>query len=247
MWGRGRVPSVSGMSTALSRSLPSTPDRGRTGPAEGAAELRVSPSEIDSRLRGRHHETQALDRLLVDVRSGRSRALVLRGEAGIGKTALLEHLAGRASGCHLVRVVGVESEMEFAFSGVHQLCAPFIERLERLPVPQRTALNVAFGLGEGGAPDRFLVSLAVLNLLSDVAEERPVVCVVDDVQWLDQASVHALAFVARRLLAESVALVFATRPDVVDHPLRHVPELHLTGLAVADSRALLRSALRGPL
>ena len=102
-------------------------------------------------------------------------------------------------------------------------------------------------MGEGGAPDRFLVSLAVLNLLSDVAEDRPVVCVIDDVQWLDQASVHALAFVARRLLAESVALVFATRSDVADHPLRDMPELHLTGLAVADSRVLLRSALRGPL
>src|SRR6202023_1925109 len=139
------------------------------------------------------------------------RALVLRGEAGVGKSALLEYLGQHASGCGLARAVGVESEMELAYAGLQQLCAPFLDRLERLPGPQRGALGTAFGLRDGDAPDRFLVGLAVLSLLSDIAEKRPLVCIVDDAQWLDAASAQALAFVAPRLGAEAVGLVFAVR------------------------------------
>lgn len=173
--------------------------------------------------------------------------LVLRGEPGIGKTALLEHLAGRADGCRVARATGVELEMELAFAGLHQLCAPFLDRLDRLPGPQRDALGTAFGLRDGNPPDRFLISLAALSLLSDVAEEQPLVCLVDDAQWLDQASAHTLTFVARRLLAEPVALVFATRTVGEDKAFRQIPEMQLTGLSDADSRALLRAGLRGPL
>jgi DNA-binding CsgD family transcriptional regulator len=172
--------------------------------------------------------------------------LVVRGEAGIGKTALLEHLAGRASGCRIARATGVESEMELAFAGLHQLCAPFLDRLDRLPAPQRDALGTAFGMQDGAAPDRFLIGLAVLSLLSDVAESQPLVCVVDDAQWLDQASVNTLAFVARRLFAESVALVFATRTTAEDQALGRLPEMLVRELGDADSRALLRTALHGP-
>jgi hypothetical protein len=136
---------------------------------------------------------------------------VLRGEPGVGKTVLLGYLVQRASGCGIARAVGVESEMELAFAGLHQLCASFLNRLERLPGPQRDALGTAFGLRGGDAPDRFLVGLAVLSLLSDVADERPLVCIVDDAQWLDAASAQALAFVAHRLGAESVGLVVAMR------------------------------------
>ena len=166
--------------------------------------------------------------LVASVRAGPSRALVLRGEAGVGKSALLEYLVRRASGCGIARAAGVESEMELAFAGLHQLCAPFVDRLERLPGPQRDALGTAFGLRDGDAPDRFLVGLAVLSLLSDVAEERPLVCVVDDAQWLDGASAQALAFVARRLGAESVGLVFAVREPA--------GERHLEGLRGARRR-----------
>ena len=162
-------------------------------------------------MRGRSGECEALDRLLEGVRADQSRVLVLRGEAGVGKSALLDYLDERASGCRVVRAAGVESEMELAFAGLHQLCAPMLERSTRLPDPQRDALGTAFGLSAGAAPDRFLVGLAVLGLLSEVAEEQPLVCLVDDAQWLDRASAQALAFVARRLLAESVALVFAVR------------------------------------
>jgi len=137
--------------------------------------------------------------------------LVVRGEAGIGKTALLEYAIESASDLRIVRAVGVESEMELAFAGLHQLCAPMLDRFERLPGPQRDALATTFGLNLGAVPDRFLVGLAVLSLLSEVAEEQPLLCVVDDGQWLDEASAQVLGFVARRLLAESVAVVFAMR------------------------------------
>ena len=137
-------------------------------------------------LRGRRRECDALDRLLEAVRAGESRALVVRGEPGAGKTALLDYLVEHASGCRVVRATGVEAEMELAFAGVHQLCAPMLHRLERLPAPQRAALRTAFGLGPGSAPDRFLVALAVLSLLSDAAEEYQLVCLVDDEQWLDR-------------------------------------------------------------
>ena len=163
------------------------------------------------RLLGRRNECAALDQLLASVRAGPSRALVLRGEAGVGKCALLEYLVGRASGCGVAHAAGVESEMELAFAGLQQLCAPLLDRIDRLPGPQRDALGTAFGLRSGDAPDRFLVGLAVLSLLSEAAEDRPLLCLVDDAQWLDGASAQALAFVARRLRAESVGLVFAVR------------------------------------
>jgi hypothetical protein len=148
----------------------------------------MSSSDPGPRLRGRRRECEVLDRLVADARTGRSRVLVLRGEAGVGKTALLEHLVERASGCRVTRSAGVESEMELAFSGLHQLCAPFLDRLERLPGPQVGALGATFGLRTGAPPDRLLVGLAVLTLLAEVAEDRPLVCVVDDARWLDRAS-----------------------------------------------------------
>ena len=196
-------------------------------------------------LLGRRGERAALDRLLAGVRAGQSQVLVLRGEAGVGKSALLEDLRERASGCRVARTAGVESEMELAFAGLHQLCAPFLDRLERLPEPQRAALGTAFGLSLGPAPERFLVGLAVLGLLSEVAEERPLVCLVDDAQWQDRASAQALAFVARRLQAESVALVFAVREPAEE--LAGLPELVVEGLDDEAARALLRSAIRGRL
>src|SRR5512132_362846 len=198
-------------------------------------------------LGGRHEECAALDRLVEDVQAGQSRVLVLRGEAGVGKTALLEYLQGRASGCRIVRAAGVESEMELPFAGLHQLCAPMLHRLGRLPGPQGDALGAAFGLREGDAPDRFLVGLAVLSLLSDVAEEHPLICVLDDAQWLDRASAQAFAFVTRRLVAESVAVVFAVRESSNDQDLTGLPELQIHGLADPDARALLESVLAGPL
>ena len=184
---------------------------------------------------------------MASVRAGPSRALVLRGEAGVGKSALLEYLVRRASGCGIARAAGVESEMELAFAGLHQLCAPFVDRLERLPGPQREALGTAFGLRDGDAPDRFLVGLAVLSLLSDVAEERPLVCVVDDAQWLDGASAQALAFVARRLGAESVGLVFAVREPAGERHLDGLAELVVGGLDDGDAQALLEAVVAGPL
>src|SRR5215469_9872837 len=188
-------------------------------------------------LCGRCRECTVLDELLEQLRRGRSTVLVMRGEAGVGKTALLEYVADRARGCRLARVTGVESEVELDFAGLHQLCAPMLSRAECLPVPQREALRIAFGLAEGPPPDRFLVGLAVLSLLSEVAAERPLVCVIDDEQWLDHASAQALGFVARRLAADPVGLLFAAR----------VPGEELTGLREADARALLESALAGPL
>jgi DNA-binding CsgD family transcriptional regulator/tetratricopeptide (TPR) repeat protein len=196
-------------------------------------------------LRGRSHECGLLDRLVQDVSSGRSGAVVLRGEPGVGKTALLDYAVESASGLTVVRSVGVESEMELPFAALHQLCAPMLDRLDRLPGPQREALGTVFGLSAGPAPDRFLVGLAVLSLLSEAAEERPLLCVVDDAQWLDRESAQGLAFVARRLVAESVAMIFATRETSGE--LRCLPELTVPGLADADARQVLDSAVRGPL
>ena len=196
-------------------------------------------------LLGRGNECAVIDRLLEGVRAGRSGALVLRGEPGVGKTALLEYAIGAASDLRVMRAVGVESEMELAFAALHQLCAPMLDRLERLPGPQRDALATTFGLSAGPVPNRFLVGLAVLGLLSEVAEERPLLCVVDDAQWLDHASAQGLAFVARRLLAESVLVVFAAREP--GEELRGLPELLVEGLPKSDARALLRSVIAGPL
>ena len=200
-----------------------------------------------SGLLGRRRECEALERLVAGVSGGQSRVLVVRGEAGVGKTALLEYLAASATGCRVARASGVESEMELAFAGLHALCAPFLGHVERLPGPQRDALSTAFGLGTGAPPDRFLVGLAVLTLLADVAEEQPLMCVVDDAQWLDQISAQMLSFVARRLLAERVGLVFAVREPADAQQLAGLPELMIGGLQDADARALLESTLRGPL
>src|SRR5579864_2133508 len=196
-------------------------------------------------LCGRQRERAALSQLLCDVRSGRSRVLVIRGEPGIGKTALLDDLCARADDVVLARVAGVESEMELAFAALQQLCAPMLDKLAGLPVPQRTALGVAFGLSAGAAPDRFLVGLAVLSLLSEVAGQQPLLCVVDDAQWLDRASAQALAFAARRLLAEPVALIFAAREPAGEFSgeFTGLPEQLVRGLGVADARALLGSYL----
>src|SRR4051794_16719177 len=189
------------------------------------------PSDVPQRgLLGRRSEAATLDRLLEAVRAGESRALVLRGEPGVGKTALLEYAGEHAAGCHVAHAAGVQSEMELAFAGLHQLCAPMLERLDRLPGPQRDALGTAFGLHVGDAPDRFLVGLAVLSLLGEMAEERPLLCVVDDAQWLDRSSAQALTFVARRLSAESVALLFAMREQGEEQELAGLPELVLDGL-----------------
>jgi predicted ATPase len=198
-------------------------------------------------LRGRRIESDALDRLLGSVRHGRSGVLVLRGESGVGKTALLELLVARAASFRIARATGVESEMELAFAGLHQLCASLLNRLEHLPVPQRNAARIAFGLDVGDAPDRFLVGLAVLSLLSAVAEEHALVCIVDDAQWLDRVSAQCLAFVARRLWAERVALVFAVREPSDVPELSGLPELVVRGLGDRDARALLESVLPGRL
>jgi DNA-binding CsgD family transcriptional regulator len=196
-------------------------------------------------LRGREPECAALDRLLDAVREGASRTLVLRGEPGVGKTALLDYTIGSAPDLRVLRAVGVESQMELAFASLQQLCAPALDRLERLPGPQQDALGVALGLRAGPTPDRFLVALAALSLLSEAAEERPLLCAVDDAQWLDEASAVALSFVARRLLAEPVAIIFVTREP--DPALSGLPELVLDGVGDDDAHLLLASAMAGPL
>jgi DNA-binding CsgD family transcriptional regulator len=199
------------------------------------------------RLHGRRTECEALDRLIAHVRTGQSRILVLHGEAGAGKTALLKYLAQCAAGCRIVWAAGAEPEIEMAFAGLHQLCAPFLDRFGRLPGPQRDALGTAFSLRDGDGPDSFAVGLAALSLMSDVARERPLICVVDDAQWLDRASVRALAFVARHLTAAPVALVFAARQPGGVQDLTGLPEVQVGGLADGDARALLDSVVIGPL
>ncbi len=198
-------------------------------------------------LLGRASEREALDRLLENVRRGQSAVLVVRGEAGVGKTALLHHGARQASGFRVARIAGVESEMELPFAGLHQLCAPMLDRLGALPEPQQAALGVALGLSSGAAPNRFLVALAALSLLAEVAAERPLLCLVDDAQWLDAASGQVLGFVARRLLAESVAIVFAVREPTNERELVGLPELALGGLPEEDARALLATVIPGRL
>lgn len=207
-----------------------------------------------SGLLGRRAECDALDRLLSAVRTGESRSLMVHGEPGVGKSALLEYLTRQATDCQVVSAAGIQSEMELAFAAVHQLCVPMLNLLDRLPEPQHDALGTAFGLRSGPPPDRFLLGLAVLSLFAAVAENRPLVCVVDDVQWLDKASAQILAFVARRLAAESVACVFAVR-DADDDSGRDsgvvsewgLPEMPLRGLSDGDARTLLQTVLHGPL
>ena len=197
------------------------------------------------RLTGRRVERGMLDQFVEAIRAGESRALVISGEPGVGKTALLNYLAEQAAECRVLHATGVQSEMELAFAAVHQLCSPILEEANRLPAPQRDALRTAFGLSSGAAPDKFLIGLAVLNLLSEVAEQRPLVCVVDDEQWIDRTSAQILGFVARRLVAESVGLVFAAR--VPSDDLAGLPELVLAGLPAAEARILLETELTGPL
>src|SRR6266851_2440005 len=198
-------------------------------------------------LWGRREQCEVLDGLLADVRAERSRVLVVRGEPGIGKSALLGYAADTAQDFQVAQAEGVESEMELPYAALQQLCGRMLDRLDQLPAPQRDALGVAFGLRTGSAPDRFLVGLAVLGLLSEVAADQPLLCLVDDAQWLDQASAQALAFTARRLDAESVAMLFSTRNSGPRDDLARLPELVLTGLPDADARALLASVLPGRL
>jgi len=209
--------------------------------ATGTAEMpnRRPASERRRGLLGRESECDLLDALVEDVRLGNSRSLVLRGEAGIGKTALLEHLIETASDMTVARAVGVESEMELAHASLHQLSKPLLDRLNKLPGPQRHCLEIVFGLSEGAAPDRFLIGLSVLGLFAEAAHERPLICVVDDAQWLDSASALMLAFVARRLLADPVGIVFAAREP--SEELAHLPVLEVRGLASRDARSLLSS------
>jgi DNA-binding CsgD family transcriptional regulator len=207
----------------------------------------VQPREHPLALTDRLSERRALDRLVGAVQAGESGVLVLRGEPGVGKSVLLDYLAGRASGsgCRVARAAGVQSEMELAYAGVHQLCGPMLDHVGRIPAPQGDALRTAFGIAAGPPPDRFFVGLAVLSLLSEVAGNRPLICMIDDEQWLDRASAQALGFVARRLAADSVGLVFTTRHP--DAELAGLPELFVEGLLDDDARALLESALAGPL
>src|SRR3984893_9251913 len=206
-------------------------------------EIRAAPEERPRRLRGRSREREQLARLLTGIRSGRSGVVFVRGEAGIGKTALLEQLVEQAAGCIVARATGVQADMELPFAGLQQLFGSMLGPLERLPGPQREAVEVAFGLRSGPAPDRFEVGLAMLGLLAEVAEQEPLVCAIDDAQWLDQASARTLAFVARRLMAESVALVFAVRDPADEQTFAGLPELIVEGLNDEDARGLLGSAV----
>src|SRR6202047_3231698 len=196
-------------------------------------------------LRGRSRELEQLGRLLTGIRSGHSGVVVVRGEAGIGKTALLEQLIEDAEGCTVARATGAQADMELPFAGLQQLFGSTLGPLERLPGPQREAVEVAFGLRSGPAPDRFEVGLAMLGLLAELAEHEPLVCVIDDAQWLDQVSARTLAFVARRLMAESVALVFAVRDPADEQTFAGLPELVVGGLNDDDAREVLGLAIAG--
>ncbi len=212
------------------------------GPAGTVARSLTRPRPAG--LVGRRVPCRELDQLVSALRAGESRALVVRGEPGIGKTALLEYLAAHAPGCRVERMTGVQPELELAFAGLHQLCQPMLDHLEAVPAPQRAALRTALGMSAGPAPDRFLVGLGVLSLLSDVAQETPLLCLVDDAQWLDQASAQVLAFVARRLGTESLGLVFAASAPTRE--LTALPELVVDGLPEHDAGLLLDRALAGP-
>jgi DNA-binding CsgD family transcriptional regulator/tetratricopeptide (TPR) repeat protein len=206
-------------------------------------DARRAPAELVDRV----NERDALDQLVAGVRAGRSGVLVLRGEAGVGKTALLDYVPSAAGGCRIATASGIESEMELPYAGLHALCTPLLDRVDTLPDPQRAALSTAFGLSDGPPPERFLVGLAVLSLLADAAEEQPLVCIVDDTQWLDRVSAQTLEFVSRRLLAERVGLVFAVRESGHDPVLPGLPQLVIEGLATHDARRLLDASIPGPL
>src|SRR4051794_21839262 len=196
---------------------------------------------------GRSEERDVLDRLLETARGGQSAVLLIRGEAGIGKTALVRYAARRAAGFRVAQIAGVEAEMELPFAGLHRLCAPMLAQLDALPDPQQNALRISLGLSSGDAPDRFLVALAALSLFAEVAEERPLLCLVDDAQWLDAATSQVLGFIARRLLAESVAIVFTVREPSDERELADLPGLSLGGLQDDDARALLSAVIPGRL
>ena len=209
--------------------------------------MSLTSTDARTRLRGRHRELAVLDDLLRKARAGTSGVLLLRGEPGIGKTALLDYVGGRAEAFRVDRVCGVQSEMELPFAGLHLLFGPLLDRFDHLPGPQREALEVALGVRDGRAPDRLLVGLAVLSLMADLAEEQPLACLVDDAQWLDQSSLQALAFAARRLVADRVAVVFCVRQGIDVPELAGLPELTVTRLRDPDARALLASAVHGRL
>src|SRR5439155_1211254 len=208
-----------------------------------------APTVVTSTLRpdlvGRRRECELLEKLLESARAGRGAVLVVHGEPGVGKTALLDYVVQKGDSFRIARTVGVEGEIELPFAALQQLCAPILALRMGLPPPQRDALGVAFGLAPGNAPSPFLLGLAVLGLLSEAAEDRPLLCVVDDAQWLDQASAAALAFVAPRFVAEKVVLLFATR--AVGETLVGLPELRVEPLGHEDARALLASFLPAPL
>jgi DNA-binding CsgD family transcriptional regulator len=203
--------------------------------------------EQPQQLLGREAECRRLDAIVRDAAAGRSQGLVLRGEAGVGKSALLGYLAEQLRGWRVARSVGVEWEMELPFSGLHQLCSPMLDRLDRVPGPQRSALETVFGLREGPPPDRFLVGLATLSLFDEVAASEPLACLVDDAHWLDRASAQILGFVARRLVVERIAIVCVARTDLGDDLLVRVPELTVRGLDDRSARALLLANVQGPL
>jgi DNA-binding CsgD family transcriptional regulator len=198
-------------------------------------------------FRDRLVELETIGKLLDDARNGRSAVLVVRGEAGVGKSALIRAVADEASGFRIARIAGVESEMELPFAGLHQLCAPMLPHLDGLPEPQQRALRIALGLAAGDPPDRFLVALGALTLLAEIAEEEPLVCFVDDAQWLDGASRQILGFVARRLLAERVAIFFAIREPSPEDELAGLPEMALAGLNDESARSLLATVIPGRL
>ncbi len=224
------------------------------GPARrlaGGPDRRIACSSMPGKrhapvLRGRDRETAELRGVLAAARAGDSRVLVLRGEAGVGKTALLQYLSTQTDGFLVTWVAGVQSDVELAYAGLHQLCVPLLDHLDALPGPQREALDVAFGLGAGPTPDRFLVGLAVLSLLAAAADTQPVLCLIDDVQWLDEVSVQTLGFVARRLLAEPVALVFGVRDDGTE-VLPGLPAMPIGGLDDNGARELLETVMPGRL
>src|SRR4051812_24213906 len=197
-------------------------------------------------LVGRRYETEILDTLLAAAGTGESGVLVITGEPGVGKTALINYAVASASGFRIARAVGVESEGELAFAALHQLCLPLLDCLDRLPQAQRDALGTVFGLSAGAPPEPFFTGLAVLTLLSSAAQEQPLLCVIDDAQWLDRASAQVLAFVARRLLADPIAMLFATRLPI-QPALAGLSELAIGGLTDGYARQLLASALKTPL
>lgn len=218
----------------------------RSAAATGAVPSAGSSGSTPA-LIGRRRECAELADLVSAVRKGRSQTLVLEGDAGVGKTALLEYLTEAAAECLIIEVAGVESEMELAYAGLQQFCAPLLDGLERIPTVQRDALHTALGVTSGHSPDRFRVGLAVLGLLSEAARHRPVICAIDDVQWLDHATVQTVAFVARRLREEAVGVVLSQRGSDSDPNLRRLPNLLIEGLSDADAQALLSEVVTGPL